>query len=119
MAGSAVECGFGELGIAIAAIAAQDGQLNRLLGFGQVSYRFPLSKGLYFSAAEPVVRYEYLYSSLPNMIDDPLTWDRRLLALAVITTLSTGVTLKCEYYVTMEKTEGLLRTTMNSYCNWK
>lgn len=106
MLGGALEYGFHGLGVAAAAIKAQDGILGRLTGFAQLSYRIPLLHGRYLTSTEPLVRFGWLDNDLANLPADPLTWDRQLITLALITTITKGVCIKSEYYITREKTGG-------------
>ena len=56
---------------------------------------------------EPIVRYgEFNVSDIAPNPDEPVTWDRKMLLIGLLTGLTEGTLLKVEYYI-LDETTGL------------
>lgn len=90
------------------ALRAQDGLLPREAWFVQASYEIPMGWApFWFSGIEPIAHYGHLnVLRLEANPDEPLSWDRRMLAIGLLLRFTEFLTLKGEYYFLDETTGG-------------
>jgi hypothetical protein len=104
--GASIENGLKGLSFGGKYVRANDGILNRYGWFVQGAYRVSLGERKLFIAVTPLVRYGRLEIDLPETPTDPLTWDRNMATLALLTEIANGLMLKIEYYLNGETTGG-------------
>ncbi len=85
-------------------IAAKDGTLERHGWYVQPSYKFKVPNVKYFSSHELLVRYGELDVDIDNTLDNPYTWDRQKITIALITDIYKNIKLKVERYINQEDT---------------
>lgn len=81
----------------------EDGALDRNGWYVQASHKWKFKRP-YFRSFEPLIRYEQLDTDWEKSFNKPVSWDREMTTIALITELAKNVKLKTEYYINDEKT---------------
>lgn len=84
----------------------KDGVAERDGWYAQASYKIKTGNKKYFRSVEPLVRYGVLDIDCTKSFDKPVSWDRDMTTVALITELAKNVKLKAEYYINEEDTGG-------------
>ena len=81
----------------------EDGELDRNSWYLQCSYKWKFDRP-YFRSFEPLIRYGRLDTDWEKAFNEPASWDREKITIALITDVIKNVKIKAEYYINDEET---------------
>ena len=108
-AGANLEYKIGKWDLFSQAITAQDGEMDRLGWYSELSYKFEFTGLRYINSLRPLVRYSALETDLtPRAFsrNGSLTWDRRQWLFALLVEMVRNVSFRAEYALNDEDTGG-------------